>query len=236
MSSNTNQKNDKVWVEVEPIKFEDQAQTQFVTSLDLAAKFSHFFKSCLVDYEGCFLRPFGLNKENVLKLQNNDSMVELTVYLRKKNNGDTANGKIVSLLDVTRNAEPNATIAQRINTFNSMTKQKIYDLTPDTIKFFESFGYGGRWNPNMAVEEVDPTNHNIIYMKISGLDPVKIIRKMYGDKVDGESFEYRLTNSKYLNPNNFMLKIDRLNEENMKELASKIGFMQPQGGIMMVRG
>ena len=117
MSSITNQKEKKekqdVWVEVDPIEFDHQCQTKYVTSLDLAQMFNAFFKSCLEDYEGCFLAPKPGN------IQNNETMVELSVYLTKKNNGTSSEGKIISLVDLARDIDVSkANMIQRINNIN----------------------------------------------------------------------------------------------------------------------
>lgn len=235
MSSNTNQKEKKekqdVWVEVEPIEFNDQCQTMFITSLDLAETFNAFFRSCLEDYEGCFLLP-STNGD----LQYNDTRVELNLYLTKKNNGTSADGKIVSLVDIAREVDGNATMSQRIKTLNNRASQKLYSMTEDSTKFFESLSYQGKWDERLKFEQVDPANRNIVVVKIAGIDPVKIIRKIYGTKIDGETFEYRLSCSHMVGPNNYMLKIDRLNAKNMEALAKKVGFVQPNANsILMVR-
>ncbi len=235
MSSLTNQKEKKekqdVWVEVDPIEFDHQCQTKYVTSLDLAQMFNAFFKSCLEDYEGCFLAPKPGN------IQNNETMVELSVYLSKKNNGTSSEGKIISLVDLARDIDVNkATPIQRINNINNRAASKMYRIEEDSKKFFESLAYQGKWDEKFAIEQVEANNRNVILVKILNLDPVKILKKIYGSKVDGEEFEYRLSAVKIAGPNNYMLKIDRLNENNMKALAAKIGYVQPNASnILIVR-
>ena len=235
MSSLTNQKEKKekqdVWVEVEPIEFDYQCQTKFITSLDLAQMFNAFFRSCLEDYEGCFLAP------KMGSIQNNDTAVELSVYLTKKNNGTSSDGKIISLVDLAKDIDLNkANIVQRINNINNRSLSKLYRIDEDSKKFFESLAYQGKWEEKFAIEQVDPSNRNIVLVKILNIDPVKILKKIYGGKVDGDKFEYRLSVAKIVGPNNYMLKIDRLNETNMEALASKIGFVQPNASnIPMVR-
>lgn len=235
MSSITNQKEKKekqdVWVEVDPIEFDHQCQTKYVTSLDLAQMFNAFFKSCLEDYEGCFLAPKPGN------IQNNETMVELSVYLTKKNNGTSSEGKIISLVDLARDIDVSkANMIQRINNINNRAASKLYRIEEDSKKFFESLAYQGKWDEKFAIEQVDANNRNVVLVKILNLDPVKILKKIYGAKVDGEEFEYRLTAVKIAGPNNYMLKIDRLNENNMKALAAKIGYVQPNASnILIVR-
>lgn len=231
MSTTTNQERNRedVWVDVNPIEFDYQCQTKFVTSLDLAEMFNAFFRSCLTDYEGCFITP------KVGMVDRNETVAELVIYLTNKGSNDTE--KIKSLIEIAREIDPKkATISQRITNINNRAASKIYSIEEDSKKFFASLAYQNKWDEKLAIEQVDVNNRNVVLVKILNIDPVKVLKKIYGSKVDGEEFEYRLSTVKVVGPNNYMMKIDRLNETNMKKLATKVGFVQPNASnILIVR-
>jgi len=223
MSTITNQEKaapEKVWIEVDPISFDGHGETKFMTSLDLAKLFNAFFRNFLVDYEGCFVMP----KPGVI--DRNETYVELSVYLTNKQ--EAGSNKMKSLTPVNNIDPKTATAPQRILNLNSRAKQKVYSITEDSKGLFESLSYNGKWDADkMAIEQVDNANRNMVYVKVLNIDPVKILKKIYGSRIDGEEFEYRISPVKMVGPNNYMMRIERLNENNMKKLAEDLGFVQP---------
>lgn len=235
MSTNTNQKtnqNDNVWIESSTVPFKAQGEVQFISSMRLAELFGKFFKSFLADYEGCFIMP------RPGTIDRNETHIELAVYLTNKPASEDSN-KIKTLSPMGQINPKTATTSERIFSINSRARQKLYSVSDDSAKIFESLSANSnvKWDVNkMVIEQVDPANRNMVYVKVIGLDPVKILKKIYGSKVEGEEYEYRIAPIKMIGPNNYLLRVERLNENNMKKLAEELGFVQPNASnILMVR-
>lgn len=238
MSTNANQKtteqkpNEKVWIESSAVPFKAQGEIQFISSMRLAELFGKFFKSFLADYEGCFLMP----KPGTI--DRNDTYIELAVYLTNKPQPGEGSSKIKTLKPLGQINPKTAKATERIFNINSRAKQKLYEVNEDSAQIFESLSLNNvKWNVDkMVIEQVDPANRNMVYVKIIGLDPVKILKKIFGGKVEGEDYEYRISPIKMVGPNNYLLRIERLNEGNMAKLAEELGFVQPNASnILMVR-
>lgn len=224
MSTNANQKEPvNVFVESEPIEFPSQKESFMIPSLQLASIFTKYLKEFLVDFEGCFI-------------DTNNGMVLLSIFLSDKTKAKDSN----KLKSIERIAEPvnvrEMDQAKRISMMNNRSRNKIYDLTAESKELFGSLSYNNKWDNRMASEIVDPGNRNIAYVKIIGIDPVKLLSKIYGSNVDGEKYQYRVSHVKTLGPDNYLLDIERLVVSNVADLAETIGFgYATVNGIKMVR-
>lgn len=223
----TNQKKEKVKFELNTIEFDAHASTKFLTSNELEKMFNKIFRGIFCDYEGCYLTPV------VGDVSKNEVRVDLTLYFTDKTNHGE---KIKTLIATDKTVKEGASPIERMISLNNRVKSNIYEIDPESKDIFEDLSYNQKWVDKMAIQQVDPANRNLMLVKVIGIDPVKIIEKMYGTKVNGEEFTYRISPVKIMAPNNFMLRIERLNKVNATDFFRKMGFApQVMSGIPINR-
>lgn len=228
-------------------EFSDVVQTALITTHELCTKANSIFKTCFSDYEGCIIEPTP-DPFNPFRLR-------LFFTIKPKEEG-----KIHCLEKVGFEKGDNA--YQRLSNFNIMQKNKTYNVTDAAKEALEDFinvpqGKKIQWN-QICVECSAGNNiygRNTIYMAVY-IDLLKLIKFMYGTKeADGSRIDYQIVNLKPLGeinvaqPNyfnapqmptgmvaNFLVGITKLNSNNLKAIATKIGYIpDTANGIPMVR-
>lgn len=112
-------------------------------------------------------------------------------------------------------------------------KKKISILYP---KYEKGLVYEHTDNGGMV-----PGMLNTIYLKVTNVDVLKILAKVYGTRNElGHQVEYDLRSlnpyASYVSNNDLLLKLDRVDCEEVKQMTQKLGVMQMTPGLPINRG
>ena len=214
----------------EHAKFEISLSTGLTTTNDLCNQINEFFNQCINDYEGCIIEP----------TQNPMMPFSLKVYFKHPTTMQDIDGK-VNVLEVTSQTKPESAFDRMMN-FNIMQRNKMYNLTEVGKEILSDFIalMPGQKKPDwqkISYEFMDntvPGRGSIPYMGVY-IDLIKFIKYLYGTKAEDGSFcDYQVANIRPLgnglaNNNmmipNYLVAILRLNNDNVKMLANKLGYV-----------
>lgn len=231
MTSVTNQNKEKqdIWIESEPIEFKHQCEVQFITTHDLGLLIDEFFEAILVDFYGCTILPkMGIIERNVMG-------IEFNIYLTK-NQKNPDDNRISSLIDLEREVDQEDELIGKIRRLNNRSVSKVYAINDDSKSLFKSLAYNNNWNESMAVQTTDnlKSGANILCMEILNIDLIKVLQKMFGSKVNGKHYTYRISPAKHIAGTNFLLKIEKFDQNSLNSVYEKIGFQQPDVGRLPI--
>lgn len=235
VQTNTQQQQQKekgASIDIEQMEFGGTLKTELTTTLDLANLVNSIFKPIFHDYVGCVILPNQFGQS-----------LELSLFFKDK--GVPTNGSVKNLVNAvdanTRGASP----MDRIRNMNIRNSNKVYSLTDETKEALSEFIFsrpGQNINWNQLVYEVAEQSFNghQIYVKVCGLDLLKILRKVYGKRNNGSYNDYSINIIKPLMQvsnmdSNYLVSILQLDTKRVEELCKKIGMMPAQGNIAMVR-
>ena len=218
---------------VEPLEFDGVMKSKLTTTISLSKTINQLFRPVFSDYEGCIIAP--------------DQFGQLQVALYFKDKGHAMNSdSIKSLVPVTERVQGSSPI-DRIMKINLRNSAKSYDISKDTKDILSEFIYtrgNAKVNWNQHIIEQTERNYNgySIYVKMIGLDLVRIVRKIYGGKLDGSRIDYNISIIKPIGMDvtggmnqNYLINIQQLDSKEVERLASEIGVVPVQGNIQMVR-
>ncbi len=216
----------KLRIEVEPIAFDGLIKGKYTTTMELSKLVNSVFKASMADYEGSLILPTP-----------NGQYLECTLYFKNKNaeNSD----QIKNLVPV--GASQGNKRIDRYEAFNSRTTNKMFTLTEETKQILSDFivGKPGQkidWNKHVFEQAEQVYNGNIVYVKVVGIDLYKILKTIYGGKIDGDRCDYNISVLRPSGPNNHLICIQQLDTKEVEKLAQSVGLLQTVGSVMMVRG
>ena len=225
-------------VQIDTEVFSSTTKSKLTTTLDLAGEINQIFRPIFADYEGCTLMP--------------DNMGNLQATLYFKDKGaitDPADKRIKNLESAvapTKGASP----IDKINALNARNRNKAYTLTEETKQVLEEFilkrSRDGKVNWKEITAEVTEQSHYgyQIYVKVSGIDIISILRAKYGNKSEGEKgspVQYAILFNKPLSPmpgvaaTNYLITITQLDVREVETLCKNVGMMPVQGNIPIIR-
>lgn len=229
MSEQKKQENrEKFVLEIEPVKFEADAQVKILTSNDLCGYVSELFHTVFADFEGCkFEMSQGI--PSIILVFNHCKHEEGKNYAV-----EMAGGKKIgnSIIDKTRAYDRLVQEGDR------------YHITEDGADIIKEllmprhFTNNGKVNwGNIVADYVDAPNYyapqaGVQYTKISGIDPKAICRLIYGKK-EGDSYidyavevksDLSVRNGFGTTNSNYALYITRAYNEQVKKTYEKLGF------------
>lgn len=235
---NQNQKKEEnnyepMVLDVEQQEFDGLLKTKLTTTTDVAKMVNRLFKPVFSDWEGCLILP------------NNAGGFDTFLYF--KENGVKDPNKLTALEHVVQANTNNLTMSQRIQNLNLRYKNKTYELSRDAkdiLKEFMPQEKNGKvkWN-NFVVEKTQQEyNGYSVHVQITGVDIMKIIRKIYGAQVDGKRTDYTMKVERGIGVvnqqgffANYLVTIMQLDVREVEKIAQSVGMIPLAGNIPMVK-
>lgn len=216
---------------VEPIEFPNTMETALTTTLNLAQTINELFRPIFVDYEGS-------------SIQIEPQTGRFVVSLFFKDKGEASEGQYKSVHSIAAPTSRKNSIAERIARVNMINKSKNIELSQDTKDLLtEFFDVKPDWS-RFCAEVSEPTyNGQILYLKVTGLNLNKLLKKIYGNKIRfaGEENHPVNYNTQLIRPiggvgdsTNYLVSVLRLDDVQVGKLCNSIGIMHTTG-ISMVR-
>lgn len=227
--------------DVEPLPFESNISSSLMSIYKLSKIVNSLLTGVLSGYLGCTLTPNTLT-----------GTVDTAIYLEDK----AENGKVHSIQRIgafanNNGAQSKNALINRVNSFNALQKStKAYMLTEDAKGVLKPFlpqvPVGPRqtkvlWERHeVEISEQNPTSNNFsdykVMTKIKDLNINALLEKIYGSENGKYVYQVRLNaplrNGKY----EYLVTIDRLDVQKVRELAAEVAPATTQYGIKMVRG
>lgn len=228
----TNQEKFAITVPV-PAEFPNLIEANLITSTELMEKISELFSAAYKDFVGCFLSP-----------RVNGGGFDLKLYFcapAVDNNGATY---AFELTGATQRQQSKTGLIAGLVTLEKRSSQRLYSLTQHGREGLEDFlllpkNAKPDWN-KFAQEEMQNSNINQgVYATVIGLDVIKVIAAIYGEKKDGQYLQYQLTPIRPVNQNgpasslDWIIQIQRLGMKELDRVSRRVGMVQ-NGGIPMV--
>lgn len=224
----TNEKKTRIALE-EITEFDGLLKSKITTTFDLSQVVNKLFRPVFQDYEGCTILPdqFGT--------------FQLTLFFKDK--GEAENGKIKNITSIIRKVEDKNDVMTRIQNLNRANSSSKFELTQETKDVLEEFirkpnGQNINWK-QFVVESTERTyggGYNI-YIKVLNIDLYKILRKIYGAKVDGSYMEYMISmirpTSNQGGSVNYLINISQLDTKMVEDLYAQMGMIQPQSTFII---
>jgi len=219
-------------MEVTPLKFDGLIKSKLTTTISLGKMIYDLFKSTFPEYEGCVIQP------------NQYGILQVTLYF--KDNGKLTNHKAVKAVAPVGSSQARNSAYDRIASLNQRFSSKKFELTKDAKDILEEF-YWTKGNQkvqwNQFVTEIVSQDYNgySVHLKVTGLDITKILRKIYGSKVDGSRVDYAVSIVKPIGMDgtgllqNYLISIQQLDTREVENLAKEVGVIPVQGSIPMIR-
>lgn len=233
-NANNNDKNKDLRLDIEPIPFDGVMKNKLTTTNVLCKIVNQVFRPVFSDYEGCVIVP--------------DSYGQLSVslYFKDKGNFPASVDSIKTLFPVTERVKGTSPI-DKVLQMNLRNSSRAYDISEDTKRILSEFIYTRgnskvHWNQHVFEQtEQQQFNNQIIYVKVVGLDLVRLIRKIYGGKINGSRIDYNVSIIKPIGASvnggiqNYLVNIQQLDSKEVERLANEIGVVPQIGTIQMVR-
>lgn len=232
-NQNASQKQEPLTLNIEPLEFDGVMKSKLTTTISLAKTVNQLFRPVFSDYEGCIIAPdqFG--------------QLQAALYFKDKPMV-TREDSIKTLVPVTERVQGTSAI-DRITRMNLRNSSKSYDVSKDTKDILSEFIYTRgnskvNWNQHIVEQTERTYNGYSIYVKVIGIDLVRLVRKIYGGKIDGSRIDYNISIVKPIGMDmsggmnqNYLINIQQLDSKEVERLASEIGVVPVQGNIPMVR-
>lgn len=219
-------------LDVEPMEFDGLLKAKMTTTVALAKSVNRLFRPALSDYEGCIILP------------NQFGQLELTLWFKDK--GNPIDGSAKALMPTNQINRQQSSVNDKIRAMNARNRQKSYELTQDAKDVLGEFiwvkqGHNIDWNQHVLEQTQQNLGNYTIYVKIVGIDILRILRKIYGKKKDNSIVEYNISIIRPVgvdfgyNSQNFLINILQLDVKEVEKIASEIGFIPANGQIPMIR-
>lgn len=228
-----NKANEPMRLNIEPIPFDGVMQSKLTTTIGLSKTINQLFRPVFSDYEGCIIAPDAYGQ------------LQVALYFKDKGSFGRNDDMIKTLIPVTERVKGTSAI-DRIMQMNLRNSSKAYDISKDTKDILSEFIYTRgnskvNWNQHVVEQTERQYNGQIIYVKVVGLDLVRLVRKIYGGKIDGSRIDYNISIIKPIGADmsgfnqNFLINIQQLDSKEVERLANEIGVVPQVGAIQMVR-
>jgi hypothetical protein len=220
----------------EPEEFKGILRSDITTTERLSKKVNRLFNAVFNDYIGCSIVP------------NQFGTLQLSLFF--KDNG-LKGDKYNAFVPVGTAISKNSGIIQKIDIMSRRQSSRKYEMTPEARELLSEFFMipnnqkEVNWN-QVTLEEVEPNNMGmIIYNKIINMDLNRVVKKIFGGKVEGSRVDYQIIPMKPISTGipgvsnmslNYMISIQQLDVNLVNELASSQGIIPTVGKIPMIVG
>lgn len=238
MNQNTNkpnqqgQKKESHYIKVEPQSFDGELNSKLISTFDLCKKINEMFRPVFSDYVGCIIFP------------NQNGKLETWLSFEDR---PEVEGKLKAIEPLVKKDINSLSNAERVLNINNMFKNKTYELTEISKEILEEFitpqsnSKKIKWDRIYFEQTVQNMyNRGIINVYLTDLDLIKLIKKIYGSKVDGNRVDYQVTmqrpisNNVDVNSREFLIKIDQLNTKQVEGLFEKLGMAPNVNGMVPI--
>lgn len=225
------------YLEVQPLPFDSTIQTKAITTVELCYSINKLFNSICQDYDGSII------------VMNQFGNLELVLYFSDKGE-PTDSSKFKNLINTSVVKKTDSAL-DRLKRVSTRNFSRTFELTDDTKDLLEEFmnirpNQKVNWaNRNNVTEVSQQTSYsnaaNKISVKVTGLDLQKILRKIYGSKINGNKVDYQLTVVTPIGQMvgsyaNYLMTLSRLDCSKLEELCTSAGMMPVHNSIPMVTG
>lgn len=226
-NSNVETQTPMARIEIEPIPFDGLLKSKIISTIDLSKLVNSVFKNALADYEGCIILP----------MQN--GQFDCTLYFKDHGGPVRGGDQIKNLISVSGQNRVGSAV-DKITAFNNRTSNKLYSLSEETKQILSEFinikkNQKINWNQLVFEQAEQAYNATIVYVKVCGIDIVRILKKIYGGKVDGDRRDYNITLMRPTGLNNYLISIQQLDTKEVEKLAQSVGIIQTGNSIAMIR-
>ena len=229
---------ERLAVAMDPVDFTANVKSKLITTFALGEKIiSPLFRSVFSDYEGC-----------LVKFEMGRLTAELFFNDAKPHDDD----KYRAIQLIGGNPDKNnGSMFEKIQRLNNSFKPNKYELTDEAKELLIDFmprhlinkNSGTiNWQPNISEVCESVSYHTAaqhIYVKLSNVDIISILRTVYGNKEDDSYVEYEMNIIKQVGSNstypNMLINIARLNVNETQKIATDIGIQPAVNQIFMLR-
>lgn len=222
----------KYYVKVDPLDFNGTFKSKLITTFKIGEIINRLFKSVLSDYEGCIIVP------------NNFGQFEVVMYFRDK--GAAPDNKVKAIMSASSKTNKQNSALERIQQMNIRNSAKKYELTQEAKDVIEEFiptkpGQSPKWSEH--VFEQNEVNYNVqtVYVRVNGLDLLRVLGKLYGRKSGDSRIEYAVSPVRVVGADvngqlkNWLISVQQLDSTKVEELANELGMIPTTGQIQMIR-
>lgn len=243
MNNNNQQQNKQEEEEfelcIEQQEFDGLLKSKLTTTTDLSKMVNKIFKPVFEDFEGSIVLP------------NNVGGFDTVIYFRdpgmSRHNGQS--DKVKALQYLVQQNNGNLSMSQRLQNLNTLYKNKTYTITKECKDIFKEFmitnGKNKSVNWNRHVVEKTEPNYNgySIYVLLTGIDIIKVIRKVYGaTNKEGNRIDYKLRLEQALSPagadglcSNYLVSIMQLDVKEVEKVAQSVGMIPLANTLPIIR-
>lgn len=223
----------KTTINIEPIEFDGLLASKLTTTVELSRLINSMFRPIFRDYEGCVIQ---LDPQGIFQL-----MLYFSVPTPGAAIADS--GRIANVEPIVKPVTDANDAMARIRNINNINSARKNELTQDTKDALSEFMYGYseanpkiNWN-QLVTEITDRATFNgyTIHVAVKGLDLLRVIRKIYGNKKDGNYVEYRVTCNRPLNNTNYLIFIEQVDTKMVEKMCHEAGMIPTTGSLQMVR-
>lgn len=246
-------KDDLLCINIDPKdtkEFDDTMAMKLTTTNKLAKEINSIFTPVFSDYFGC-----------IINAANN---LDVNLYFKPQSINNINPNKYHAIEENVYGSDDSSNIMRRLDSiYTSTQKKNVFRLTSEASQILYEFLNPALTNGHKKINAYDPQsyiNANIMVeiqdraynyggqpyylVMIQGLDIIKFISKIYGDKCsNGSKAFYQVQPCTALNnvqpqmPNaNWVISIQKLDSERLAELASEVGLTRTEMGVPVVTG
>jgi hypothetical protein len=259
MSNNTNETKKPLQLNVtEPEKFESIAATLTTTTQKLAKRINKLFSTAFVDYHGSYIQCVSGNGNT-----GNSQQFIVELHFKPVSIGNAeSDGRVRAFKPIEEiNASSNDIVAGIKNIYGQFNTSARFALTEEAAQILSEFMLPGLdngknvdpWKPStyngVKFEYVDNAMYGQtpIMVKITGLDLIKIIRKIYGTKNSiGNNVDYGVIPFGPVNPNinnqmvqqaaNWRLMLMQVDAGKTWDFAAEMGYIPTGSATGIITG
>lgn len=253
-NNNANETKKPLQLDVKtPEKFEKLAASTLVTTQKLAKRINKLFSTAFVDYHGSVVYNTSGNG-NVAPYQ--QFVVELHFKPLTAGSVSAGDDRVRAFKPISE-VKGNDIVSGIQNIFNSLNTSARFQMTEDAAQILSEFMLPGTnidpWKPSSYDHLKGEYQDNVLYgqspvmVKITGLDLVALIRKIYGNKNESDKrVEYGVLPYGPVTPNmnnqmvqsaaNWRVLIMQIDKDKTYDLASEFGIIPAGNGGSIVTG
>ncbi len=257
--SNTNETKKPLQLEItQPEAFDELAATSLTTTQRLAKRINKLFSSAFLDYHGSVVYCTAGNG-NVAP--NQQFMVELHFKPVAVGSVSAGEDRVRAFKPIEETNAGDDIVAGLKNIYGSMRTSQRFQLTEDAAQILSEFMLPGvnnglnidPWKPSSYDRVKGEYQDNVMYgqspvmVKITGLDLIALIRKIYGYKNNaGKRVDYGVLPYGPVTPNinnqmvqtaaNWRVMIMQIDKDKTFDLASEFGIIPAGNGGSIVTG
>ena len=228
----------QISIAMDPIDFSANVKSKLITTWALGERIiGPLFRSVFSDYEGCLVK-FEMGRLTAELYFNNARPEDENKYRAIQ---------IIGGID----ESGKGTMEQKIKRLNNMFKPNKYEMTEEAKELLVDFMSRAVVNPSsktvnwqqQLTELTETVSYNTaaqhIYVKLSNIDIIQVLRTVYGTREDDSPVDYTINAIRQVGGNstnpNMLINIARLNVNETSKIANEIGIQPSVNQIFMLR-